>query len=91
MGGIIEQKDISMTAELSPELRKALAAAPEGPVEVIDPITKQAYVLVSAEMFHRVHALLRDERDAIRDMSSMLADLAPEDWEDAATYDSPSP
>jgi hypothetical protein len=78
-----------MTPELSPELRQALATAPDGPVEVIDPVTKKAYVLVSAEVYQRVQALLGDEGDAVRDMSNLLADLAPEDWEDASNYGAP--
>jgi len=78
-----------MTPELSPELRQALSASPNGPLEVIDPVTKRAYVLVSAEAYQRVQALLGDEGDAVRDMSSMLADLGSEDWEDVAVYDSP--
>ena len=80
-----------MATELSPELRQALTATPDGPVEVIDPVTKRAYVLVSAEAYQRVQALLGDEGDVVRDMSSMLADLAPEDWEDASNYESPDP
>ncbi len=90
IGAIIEEKGKSVTPEISPELRQALAAAPDGPVDVIDPVTKKAYVLVSAEVYERISALLGDERDAVRDMSALLADLAPEDWEHAANYESPN-
>ena len=77
-----------MPAELSPELRQALAGAPDGPLEVIDPLTKRTYVLVSAEVYERVRAVLGDDvADPARDMAAILADLAPEDWEDAANYD----
>jgi hypothetical protein len=75
-----------MTTELSPELRQALAASPDGPVELVDSTTKRTYVLVSAELFRRVQSLLGDERDVVQSMSPFLADLAPEDWEDAANY-----
>lgn len=85
------QKVKHMTTELPPELRQALAATPNGPVEVVDPVTKKAYVLVSAEVYERVQALLGDEGDIVRDMSALLVDLAPEDWEDASNYDSPQP
>jgi hypothetical protein len=77
--------------ELSPEQRHALEAAPNGPVELFDPVTNKRYVLVSAEVYQRVQALLGDEGDAVRDMSHLLVDLAPEDWEDASNYDSPQP
>ena len=78
-----------MSAELSPELRQALTTAPDGPLEVIDPITKKAYVLVGEAVYQRVQALLGDEGDVLGDMSGLLADLSPEDWEDAANYDVP--
>jgi len=80
-----------MASELSPELRQALAASPDGPLELIDPVTNKQYVLVSAEVYRRVQGLVADDEDAVRDMSGLLADLAPEDWEDAANYDSPEP
>lgn len=80
-----------MATELSPELRRALAASGEHPLEVIDPITRKAYVLVSAESYARIEALLGNEGDVAQDMSRMLVDLAPEDWEDAANYDLPNP
>lgn len=80
-----------MPAELPPELRQALTAAHDGPLDVIDPITNKAYVLVSAEVYQRVQALLGEEGHAVGDMSRLLADLAPEDWEDPANYDSPQP
>lgn len=80
-----------MTAELSPELRQALAASPNGPIEVVDPVTKRAYVLVSAEAYERIQALLGDDQDAVGDMSGLLADLAPDDWEDLSSYESPQP
>jgi hypothetical protein len=47
-------------------------------------------VLVSAEVYQRVQALLGDEGDAVRGMSAILVDLAT-DWEDAANYDTPQP
>lgn len=80
-----------MAAELSPELRQALASAPNRPLEVIDPITMKSYVLVSAEAYRHVQALLGDDEDVVRDMSGLLADIAPEDWEDATNYDAPQP
>jgi hypothetical protein len=75
-----------MPAELSPELRRALIATPDGPLEVIDPVTKKEYVLVSADVYERVQALLGQGTDAVHEMSGLLVDLSPEDWEDAANY-----
>jgi len=70
-----------MTTELSPELRQALQASPDGSLELIDPETNRVYVLVSAAMYERVQSLLDGENDAPSRMQHMLADLAPEDWE----------
>ena len=78
-----------MTAKLSPELTQALVAAPNGPIEVIDPTTQRTYVLLSSETYQRIQELLGNEGDAVRDMSGLLADLAPEDWEDLSNYESP--
>ena len=75
-----------MPAELSAELRQALTATPDGPLEVIDPVTKKAYVLVSADVYQRVQELLGEKADLTREMSGLLVDLSPEDWEDAANY-----
>jgi len=76
-----------MTPELSPELHQALAASPDGPLEVVDPVSKKAYVLVSASAYERVRELLETEADVVQDMTRYLANLSPEDWEDADNYE----
>jgi hypothetical protein len=78
-----------MSTELTPELRQALADA-DGPLELIDPVTRKAYVLVSAELYQRLQGLIGDETD-VAGMAALLADLSPEDWEDASNYDLPQP
>lgn len=78
-----------MTPELSPEMRQALDAAPDGPVELIDPTTNRAYVLVSVELFRRVQSAVSGEGSTSDEMAFLLADLAAEDWEDAANYEAP--
>jgi hypothetical protein len=45
---------------LTPELRQAVKQAGDSPVRLMDPETRRAYVLVSAEIFER---LLSDEED----------------------------
>lgn len=76
-----------MITELSPELRHALADDPDRPIELVDPKTNRVYVLVSADVFRRMQASLEDT--TVQDMAGLLADLAPEDWEDPANYDEP--
>lgn len=78
-----------MSTELSPEQQRAIAACPDGPVEAVDPVTKRTYVLVSEQLFKHLQANSSDEEDAVRSMQGLLAELAPEDWEDASFYDEP--
>jgi hypothetical protein len=77
-----------MPAELPPELRQALAASPDDSLELVDPTNGKAYLLLSAEAYWRVQRLPGDDLEAVGDMSRLLDDLSPEDWEDATNYDS---
>ena len=54
------------------------------PVRITDPETRREYVVVPAEVYDQLHHLLDDD---IRGMEPLLADLAPEDWEDLSNYD----
>ena len=78
----IREKGDPMTIELTETQRVALGGktAPR----FIDPTTNATYVLVRAELFERMQALLDDDVAA---MQHHLAELAPEDWEDAANYE----
>ena len=51
----------------------------------VDPRTSERYVLVREEIYDRIRNIL-DEDDA-RHMAPLLADLDPEDWEDASVYE----
>ena len=68
--------------ELSENQRKELSQSE--PV-AIDPETQQAYVLVRKEIYDRIKGLI--EEDDARLMYPLLADLDPEDWEDASNYE----
>jgi len=69
--------------ELNEEQRQELAQ-PE-PV-VIDPLTQETYVLGPKVVYDRLKVLLED--DDTRLMYPLLADIDPEDWEDASAYES---
>ncbi len=69
--------------ELSEEQRQELSR-PE-PV-VVDPLTQEAYVLVPKEVYDRLKVLLEDDDTGL--MYPLLADIDPEDWEDASAYES---
>lgn len=67
--------------ELTEQQRQEL----EGPEPVaIDPQTRREYVLVRREVYERLRNLLEDD---VRLMGPLLADLDPEDWEDASNYE----
>lgn len=61
----------------------ALESAGSLPSQVMDPATKQTYVLIPLGTYERIQALLDDD---IRKMEPLLGKLAPEDWEDASAY-----
>jgi hypothetical protein len=73
-----------MSIELTAQQHQALAQEAEFPPRVIDRATNTTYVFVRADLYQRIQALL--EEDDVRRMEPLLADLSPEDWEDAANY-----
>ena len=77
---MIREMEIIMI-ELNAEQRQELAGAE--PV-VVDPLTHEEYVLVRKNVFQKLKGLLEDDA---RLMYPMLADLDPDDWEDAANYE----
>jgi hypothetical protein len=75
-----------MSIDLSEEQRRALDARPEEPLRLIDPRTQQAYVLLRADLYEKLQALLAED-DPVAEMYPLLAELQPEDWEDPAHYE----
>jgi hypothetical protein len=74
-----------MSVELSPEQRRALEARPEEPLQVIDPQSQTAYVLLRADVYEGL--CKKGEEDLAAKMYPLLAELNPEDWEDRADYE----
>ena len=50
-----------MNAFLTPEQLQAIAAAGRGQVHLIDPLTKQDYILVKADVYARFQRMISDE------------------------------
>jgi len=71
--------------ELTQQQLQALATSEESPPIVLDPATKQTYVLVRRDLYDQLKSML-DEDDA-RQMAPLLAQLDPEDWEDLSAYE----
>jgi hypothetical protein len=74
-----------MTTKLSDELRQAIVERGGAPVYVVDATTNAGYVLMRAEQFQKISALV--DGDGVEAMYPLLADIQPDDWEDIAEYD----
>ncbi len=70
--------------ELNAPLQKALDAQPGQPLHVIDPRTRDTYVLVRVEVFERLKSLLYDDSDLDVHEAYPLMDqvAAQEGWDD---------
>jgi hypothetical protein len=93
MGNHFENRDIHdecrkvecfVMIELTEEQRQAIAE--EQPPTILDPTTRTSYVLLRREVYERLKNIL-DEDDS-RLMAPLIANLDPEDWEDASAYES---
>jgi hypothetical protein len=65
-----------MTAHLTAEQQQALDARPETPLRLVDPRTNQTYVLLRAEVYERLEALLNEE-----ERDQFVRDMYPHLWE----------
>ena len=72
-----------MTPNLTDDLRRAVEERNGAPLTIIDPATNASYVLMRAEDFEKFKAVNED----VESLYPLLADLDPEDWEDASHYD----
>jgi hypothetical protein len=77
-----------MTIELTDQQRQAVAAAGDAPPSVVDPVTNSVHVLVRAEVYERLMALLAADFDA-REAYPAVDEAFREDWDDPkmAEYD----
>jgi hypothetical protein len=74
-----------MTVKLTEEQRQALEATPGRPLRVVEDAGAVETVHLRADLYDRLQAALADGAD-VEGMVRLLADAAPEDWEDASTY-----
>ena len=71
-----------MTVELSKELREELAQHGDRPMRLVNPDTQQVYVLLEAEVFERVKALLSDDGFDVRDTYAAQDAALAKVWDD---------
>jgi hypothetical protein len=72
----LARKGTVMRIELTEEQRRVLASSAESPPRLIDPATNTAYVLVRAEVYERLRALLDHE---MPDVSALINEVMAED------------
>ncbi len=72
--------------ELTEQQRRELEGNGEN-ARVVNPATREEYVLVRAHVYERMQALASDDPEA---MYPLLAELDPEDWEDRSAYGLPA-
>jgi hypothetical protein len=75
----------AMTVKRTEEQRQALAGTPGRPLRVADDAGAVEYVLLRADLYDRLQAALADGAD-VEGMYPLLADVAPEAWQNASTY-----
>jgi hypothetical protein len=77
-----------MIPQLTNDQRQAIEQTGGSPVYIVDPATHASYVLLRAEDYEKLRA-----QTALDDVSSLyplLAEIDPEDWEDASHYEKSS-
>ncbi|MBI3409236.1 MAG: hypothetical protein HY040_12890 [Planctomycetes bacterium] len=70
--------------ELNEQLKQALAANRDEPVRVIDSQTQQVFVLLRAEVYDKLKALVYDDSEfAVRQAYSLMDEVAAKaGWDD---------
>ncbi len=75
--------------QLSPELQQALDTQADSPPRVIDPRTNRAYVLLAAEQYERIKALLEQDDDLSQTYPAQMESAMRAGWDapEMADYD----
>jgi hypothetical protein len=72
---------------LTPELRQAVELAGDQPVEITDPQTNAAYVLLKADVYRRMREILEEEEDRReKDAWSRIGQKARSQWANENPY-----
>jgi hypothetical protein len=66
--------------EMTEPLRQALDENPNEPIQIVDPRTRQTYVLLRSDIYERIKTLVSDDDDlAGVDVGRLIADAMRED------------
>jgi hypothetical protein len=73
---------------LTPEQRQAVESAGDQPIEITDPETNTAYVLLKAEVYRRMQAILEEEAEDRREKEAWakLGRKARSEWAKQNSY-----
>ena len=71
-----------MIAELSKELREELAQHGDRQIRLVNPDTHRVYVLLEAEVFERIKALLSDDAFDVRETYAAQDAALTKVWDD---------
>ncbi len=66
-----------MMVELTEQQRQAVQEQAGGPVEVIDPDTQRAYVLLAREQYQRMCSLVESEPEPSHRVAEVATDIPP--------------
>jgi hypothetical protein len=83
-----------MAPELTEQQQQAIKAHPDAPVELMDPTTHSRYVLIPAETYERIKALLTTDEFHIEEGYPLMDQVAAQEgWNDPAmdAYDQLDP
>jgi hypothetical protein len=73
-----------MTPRLTDDQLLAVHEHGGAPIYMIDETTNVTYVLMRVEQFEKMRSFSEDE---VPSMYPLIADISPEDWEDASNYE----
>lgn len=73
--------------ELSPELQQALDGHADTPPRLVDPRTNKAYVLLEAEQYERIKAILEQDDDLSQTYPAQMEAAMRAGWGDASMDD----
>jgi len=77
-----------MATEITPELRQAIIAADDVPVEIVDSQSQQHYVLLKAEFYERLKRVLDLSEPTDAEHTAMIQHMGKSaGWEDPSSDD----
>jgi hypothetical protein len=76
-----------MNPVLTKEQIAAIQANPNGPVHALDPQSKEAYVIIRADLFEQMQGILKDEYHLSDTYVAQLQSALRAGWDDPAMDD----